>query len=141
MTDVCLSRHVDGMSHSWRFDGDNPIIICAFCDEMRDAVSGNVLRPSSTVMDNYPGIKDPTSRDRLGLALAEQQVNLIVSLREIREARGLTVDQVAVTMGLSPFLVIQLEAAGTNPTMSAIRAYAKAVGAYFEFTVTAWEDA
>lgn len=90
-------------------------------------------------MDNFPGIQDPTSRDRLGLALAEQQVNLIVSLREVREARGLSVDQVAVTMGLAPALVTQLESAGTNPTMSAIRAYAKAVGAHFEFTVTAWE--
>ncbi|MET8430084.1 helix-turn-helix transcriptional regulator [Nocardia sp. NPDC004860] len=139
--DVCLmSRHFDGPRHSWRFDMDNPIIICSYCDETRDAISGTVIRPSSAAMDEFPGIKDPTSQDRLGLALAEQQVHLIIRLREIREARGLTVDQVAMIMKKAPALVARFETAGTNPTMSAIRAYAKAVGANFEITVTAWED-
>lgn len=45
--DVCpKSRRVDGPLHSWRFDGDDPRIICAFCDEMRDAQSGAVIRPA-----------------------------------------------------------------------------------------------
>lgn len=37
------SKRADSL-HSWRFDGDDPRIICMFCDEMRDALSGIVLR-------------------------------------------------------------------------------------------------
>ena len=38
--DLCpSSRRSDGQ-HSWRFDCDNPYIICVFCDEMRDALTG-----------------------------------------------------------------------------------------------------
>lgn len=43
--DVCeRSRRVDGKLHSWRFDGDNPYIICVYCNEMRDALDGRVIR-------------------------------------------------------------------------------------------------
>lgn len=38
------SKRVDGLLHSWKFDGDDPRIECVFCGEMRDAVSGAVLR-------------------------------------------------------------------------------------------------
>lgn len=39
-----LSQRVDGKKHSWRFDGDNPYIVCVYCDEMRDALNGRVIR-------------------------------------------------------------------------------------------------
>ena len=39
------SRREDGR-HSWVFDGDDPRIICAFCGEMRDALSDRVLTGS-----------------------------------------------------------------------------------------------
>jgi hypothetical protein len=43
--DVCpLSTRVDGPKHGWRFDGDDPYIVCSFCSEMRDAISGRVIR-------------------------------------------------------------------------------------------------
>lgn len=38
------SKRVDGPTHTWRFDGDDPYIICVFCDEMRDALSARVVR-------------------------------------------------------------------------------------------------
>ena len=38
------SRRVDGPFHSWRFDGDDPYVICTFCKEMRDARTGRVVR-------------------------------------------------------------------------------------------------
>jgi len=42
--DTCLrSRRVDGPLHSWVFDGDDPYIVCAFCGERRDALTGRVL--------------------------------------------------------------------------------------------------
>lgn len=37
----------DGSKHSWRFDGDDPYVICAGCDEMRDAITGRVVRAAA----------------------------------------------------------------------------------------------
>jgi hypothetical protein len=37
------SQRSDG-AHSWEFDGDDPYIRCAFCGELRDALSGQELR-------------------------------------------------------------------------------------------------
>ncbi len=31
-------------NHIWRFDGDDPYVICNGCDEMRDALTGQVIR-------------------------------------------------------------------------------------------------
>lgn len=47
--DICLlSERVDGPKHSWEFDGDDPYIVCAWCGEKRDAISGRVMqRPRS----------------------------------------------------------------------------------------------
>lgn len=43
--DVCLQplREHD-TSHSWSFDGDDPYIVCHGCEEVRDAVSGEVMK-------------------------------------------------------------------------------------------------
>lgn len=44
--DECpFSERVDGKWHSWRFDGDDPRIICHYCGEMRDALTGAVITP------------------------------------------------------------------------------------------------
>jgi hypothetical protein len=46
--DVCSRPgRVDGPWHSWKFDGDDPHIICHFCDEMRDSLTGRVIRPAA----------------------------------------------------------------------------------------------
>ena len=43
--DVCpFPGRVDGNGHSWKFWGDDPYIVCHFCSEMRDAITGRVLR-------------------------------------------------------------------------------------------------
>lgn len=36
-------RCPDGRPHSWRWDGDDPRIICCWCNEMRDAITGKVI--------------------------------------------------------------------------------------------------
>ncbi|TDX78703.1 hypothetical protein EDF35_1917 [Rathayibacter sp. PhB151] len=42
--DVCSRPiRVDNRKHSWRFDSDDPRILCLGCGEMRDAISGRVL--------------------------------------------------------------------------------------------------
>jgi len=49
MSDACaLSRSVDGPKHSWKFDGDDPYIICHYCGEIRDAISGGVIERGRT---------------------------------------------------------------------------------------------
>ena len=39
-----LSERVDGKKHSWRFDGDDPYTICHYCGEIRDALTGRVIK-------------------------------------------------------------------------------------------------
>jgi hypothetical protein len=42
-TDQCLeSQRADG-EHSWYFDGDDPYVICRFCLEVRDALTGKKI--------------------------------------------------------------------------------------------------
>ena len=41
---VCAgSLEVDG-DHSWRFDGDDPYIVCVYCGQMQDALTGRVIK-------------------------------------------------------------------------------------------------
>lgn len=45
---VCpASERVDGPYHSWEFWGDDPYIICWWCKEMRDALTGDVKRKAA----------------------------------------------------------------------------------------------
>lgn len=43
-----LSQRVDGLLHSWRFDGDDPYVVCSYCDQMQDALTGRVIRQGRT---------------------------------------------------------------------------------------------
>lgn len=48
--DCCpKSQRVDGQGHSWVFDGDDPYVVCAYCHERRDALTGKVIGASWTV--------------------------------------------------------------------------------------------
>jgi hypothetical protein len=38
------SKRVDGQRHTWRFDGDSPVVFCHWCGEQRDALTGKPLR-------------------------------------------------------------------------------------------------
>lgn len=48
------SQRKDGR-HSWKFDGDDPHIICHYCDEMRDSLTGRVIRPAPVVAPSAEG--------------------------------------------------------------------------------------
>ena len=39
-----LSQRVDKRTHTFRFDGDDPYIVCCWCNEVRDAHSGHVIK-------------------------------------------------------------------------------------------------
>ena len=38
------TKHVDGKSHGWLFWGDDPYIKCDWCGEIRDALTGRVVK-------------------------------------------------------------------------------------------------
>lgn len=42
---ACPAREAADGQHSWGFDGDDPYIICHWCDEMQDALTGRVIQP------------------------------------------------------------------------------------------------
>lgn len=46
------SRRADGR-HAWRFDGDDPYVICAYCDEMRDAHTDRAVRVASIGSESW----------------------------------------------------------------------------------------
>lgn len=34
--------------HSWKFDGDDPYLICHYCGQINDAITGAVVRASGS---------------------------------------------------------------------------------------------
>lgn len=90
--------------------------------------------------EQFPGIDEPTSRDRLAAELADEQLRLIFGLRQIRIDRGMSITEVAEAMGVDPAQVSRFESGGTNPTMVTIRRYAKTVEALVRIDTCEWVD-
>lgn len=90
-------------------------------------------------MEMFPGIENPSDRDRVGLAVAEEQLNLILGLRAIRIQRGMSLTDVADVMGIDVSQVSRFESGGTNPTFATVRRYAKAVMGVFRVETHSWE--
>jgi transcriptional regulator with XRE-family HTH domain len=91
-------------------------------------------------IDLFPGITKPTSHDRLGIELADEQLGMIFGIRRVRLERGLSISEVAEAMKVDPAQVSRLESGATNPTMATLRRYAKAVGAIFRVQTRHWRD-
>ncbi|PPJ07769.1 hypothetical protein C5E44_29420 [Nocardia nova] len=91
-------------------------------------------------MELFPGIAEPTDRDVLAAEVADEQLNLVLGLRDIRIQRGMSVAQVADLMGIDQSQVSRFESGSTNPTMSTIRRYAKTVMGVFRVQVHKFED-
>lgn len=61
--EICpKSRRVDGRGHSFVFDGDDPYVVCAYCGECRDAISGCLIPKR---MPNLPPKENKTLADFL----------------------------------------------------------------------------
>lgn len=59
-SEVCLSsERVDGKLHSWSFDGDDPYVVCCWCGEVRDSITGGVIKPVA------PAPTQPTRAEEL----------------------------------------------------------------------------
>lgn len=68
----------------------------------------------------------------LGVKNARAQLRLIRGLKSVREQHGISVQDVADSMGVDVSMVYRFEKGGTNFTMSTLRAYADAVNAKLE---------
>ncbi len=42
--DTCPKSMREDGKHSWRFDGDDPYVVCFLCGHRRDALTGAMLR-------------------------------------------------------------------------------------------------
>lgn len=52
--DICpKSQRVDGKGHSFVFDGDDPYVVCAYCKERRDAISGQKIEQLTTPSNTF----------------------------------------------------------------------------------------
>ncbi|GAB3697296.1 helix-turn-helix domain-containing protein [Corynebacterium nasicanis] len=71
----------------------------------------------------------PIDEHLLGAANADSQLDLVLKLREIRKANGVTVAEVAAAMDVDAAMIYRFEKGGTNFTAATLRKYAKAAGA------------
>lgn len=87
-----------------------------------------------------PGAKfqhDPSSpSQKRANALALADAILIVDLVRLRSELGMSPEDVAEKLGISPADVRDFERAGSDPRLSDVRRYAHAVGIYVDHTLT-----
>lgn len=87
-------------------------------------------------LDRYGlGIDRDDPAAHLRIQQAEADLDLIVRLRNLRKARGLSQKTIARRMGRDQAVVSNLERLGGDPRMSSIRRYANALGVVVEHTV------
>ncbi|PVA46176.1 XRE family transcriptional regulator [Mycobacteroides abscessus] len=105
-----------------------------------------VPRPDPTAQqepgafNRFPGIENPTTSDYIGAAVADEQLKLVFALRDVRKERGLEIAEVAEAADVPASEISMFESGSSNPTLSLVRRYAKAVGAVFTVDVRKWED-
>lgn len=73
--------------------------------------------------------------ERLGVENADAQLEMVMALKKMREDKKYTREYIAKTTGLKFCEVVDFESGMTNPKMSTIRRYAKAVNAKISITV------
>ncbi|MBE5507120.1 hypothetical protein E3G54_004451 [Mycobacteroides abscessus] len=90
--------------------------------------------------NRFPGIENPTTADYIGAAVADEQLKLVFALRDVRKERGMEIADVAEAADVLASEISMFESGSSNPTLSLIRRYAKAVEAVFTADVRKWED-
>jgi transcriptional regulator with XRE-family HTH domain len=79
---------------------------------------------------------DLTHDEANGLALVHADLDMLSDLVEMRHASGLTQEQVAERIGRNKSAVSRFERLDSDPRLSTIRRYARAVGAVIEHRVS-----
>ena len=100
------------------------------------------MHEESTNFDRYLArkLEDPDFRARL--AAADQAWNIALQLSALRQARGLTQQQVAALLGTKQQAIARLEdPAYAGHSLSMVRKYVEALGASLELTIIPTETA
>lgn len=92
----CISSGRPDHRHAWRFDGDDPYVLCDYCGERRDALTGRLIAPPERPQGNVGGAfallrraaedhPDEAVREtrKIALRVIRQEIEL---LREQRDA-------------------------------------------------------
>ncbi len=103
-------------------------------------VSDPTAQQEPEAFNRFPGIENVTAADRIGAENADAQLRLVFKLRDIRIERCMEISDVAAAMEVSAAEVARFESGSTNPRMSMIRRYARAIEAVFTVDVRKWED-
>lgn len=51
----CIASGRPDHKHAWRFDGDDPYVLCDYCGERRDAITGRLIAPPERKQSNVSG--------------------------------------------------------------------------------------
>ncbi len=104
--DTCPhTKHVDGKSHGWLFDGDDPYIVCDWCKERRDAITGCVIHP------HVPSVADIPSDELLKRAVRGARSNYYrkgvkhqrwVAVKDLFGLGSTYAHQLCIRFGLDP---------------------------------------
>ncbi|MFD2340748.1 helix-turn-helix transcriptional regulator [Clavibacter tessellarius] len=76
-----------------------------------------------------------TDSERLARLLAEADIDLIDTLRRVREHRSLSQEQLGALMGVSQATVSSFESGASEPKLATIRRYAHALNVIVEHSV------
>jgi ribosome-binding protein aMBF1 (putative translation factor) len=80
-------------------------------------------------------VRTKAEREQMSNVAIYEEIKYLQSLVVIRKRKGLTVEMLATRMGVSEQYVRMFETPGYDPTLSALRRYALAIGADVKSTV------
>lgn len=90
---------------------------------------------SNSVGTWWPHLGSPGLIRERASTLASAHRKMMFDLFEIRVERGMTREDVAEVLGITPQRVSKLERYDSNPRLEAVRKYANAIGALLEIRV------
>jgi hypothetical protein len=91
----CIASGRPDHRHAWRFDGDDPYVLCDYCGERRDALTGRAIRPPERKQSNVAGalavlrraaeeVPDEAVREtrKIALRVIEKELQLLRAQRD-----------------------------------------------------------
>ena len=83
---------------------------------------------------------DLTEVELNAIALADAELDMLADLVKMRRAKGLTQDDVAAAIGRNKSAISRFERLDSDPRLSTVRRYARAIGALITHKVTDFQS-
>jgi transcriptional regulator with XRE-family HTH domain len=84
--------------------------------------------------------EDLTEEEMHSRDLVREDFDMLDALVDLRRRNGLTQEQVALKMGRDKSAACRFERLDSDPRLSTIRRYARAIGAFVEHRVSVWQS-